>query len=155
MSRYWELREAYHRTYQERAALVRREMLTALNPVREELALLLSVDPARLEQVFSRRCLELLEIASDSADNLWRSVDAVAPDGRNVQSSDAMRNLRHDLRGPVGTLRGAMVMLMRAPAAPEHPLAIRALEAANRTEDLRDIIEALTEDIQREVGGRG
>jgi hypothetical protein len=155
MSRYWELREAYHRTYQERAALVRHEMLTVLEPVREQLALLRSVEPARLEQVFSRRCLELLEIASDSADNLWRSIDAVTPDGGNIQNGEAMRDLRHDLRGPVGTLRGAMVLLMRAPAAPEHPLAVRAREAVQGTDDLRDIVEALTEDIEREVGGRG
>lgn len=150
MSRYDELRPLYQRPLQERAALVRREMLRTLAEARDALAELAAADPDRLQLVFGMRCEELIEIAVEAAAGLERMLLKIPVDGPETFDDEGMRTLRHDLRGPVGTLRGAVMMLGRRTEDSDHPLAERARAIAVAAEDLRDTIDALTEDEERE-----
>jgi signal transduction histidine kinase len=130
--------------------LVRQECLAILEPIVANLAELSAAGDEYLQQVYGARCLDLIEIALETAHNLRRLTETIPPDGTSIADDDAMRDLRHDLRGPVGTLRNAIQMLLRRTLRPEDPLVQLATTVGVAAEEMRDIVEALTEDVERD-----
>ena len=149
MSRYEELRHLFQEPPEARAALTRREMLAALERARADLAELAGAGLEHLQAAFGARSEELVEIAAESATNLQQLLDTLPPDGSSATDAAGIRALRHDLRGPVGTLRGAAMMLARRNARPDDRLAERAAGVTRAAEELRDIVDALLEDERR------
>lgn len=150
MGRYEELRRFYRLPHQERAAMVRDEILVSLTATDGAIAALLGAGGERLQQVFGGHCEELIEIASDSARTIRQLADRIAPDGRDITSDELMRELRHDLRGPVGTLRNAALMVRRRLAVADDPLVAQVDAVVAAAHEMIDVIEALTEDDERE-----
>jgi signal transduction histidine kinase len=128
--------------------MVQHEMVATLEPANAHLIELSAAGVERIQLVFGPRSEELLEIAAEASAGLMKSLHALVPS--HVVDDAHMRDLRHDLRGPVGTLRGAVIMLTRRIESPDHPIAQRAQAVLVAAEDLRDIVEALTEDVERE-----
>jgi hypothetical protein len=149
MSKYVKLRAFYTRPHQERAMRVRQECSPLLNMVRAMLDKLQAAGSEQQVAVFGPRCGDLIDIAAETCIKLRQIVDGILPDGANITNDDDMRILRHDLRGPVGTLRNAMQMIVRKPVIPDHALVQRAVAVVGAAEEMRDIIEALTEDAER------
>ncbi|MDZ4721523.1 MAG: hypothetical protein SH847_23920 [Roseiflexaceae bacterium] len=147
MSKYQQLRPFYSRSNQERAALVRSEILLVLTPTRLILDQLAAAGTATIQATFGPRCEELVEIALETAENLRVTVEALPLDGQSIADDEQLRKLRHDLRGLVGTLLGAVTILSRNQSLGAlADLARRATVAAN---ELRDIVDALMEDQER------
>src|SRR5262245_57553278 len=113
MPRYLELRAFFEDPPPSRAARTRREMLATLAAVRANLTALVAAGPEQVQALFGTRSDELVEIVDESATNLQLLLDVLPPDGNTVADASAIRDLRHDLRGPVGTLRGAAMVLAR------------------------------------------
>jgi hypothetical protein len=149
MSKYTKLRAHYHQPLEERAKLVRQECLPLLAMIHAMLEKLSSAGSEQLMLVFGARCVELVDIAGETAIKLRRIVDSIAIDGSNIHDNETMRDLRHDLRGPVGTLRNAMQMVVQKPLLPDHLLVQRAIAIVGAAEEMRDVVEALTEDAER------
>lgn len=76
MSRYAELRRFYRLPHQERAAMVRQEMLEALVEAQGALTALTGAGADRLQGVFGEHSGELIEIAVDSAQTIERQRSA-------------------------------------------------------------------------------
>ena len=129
--------------------LVRQQCLAYITPIIDHLSELSAAGADRLQLVFGARCLDLIEIGLETAHNLRRLAEAIPPDGATIANDEAMRDLRHDLRGPVGTLRNAIQMLLRRTLLLEDELLQLATRAAAAAEDLCDVVEALTEDTER------
>jgi hypothetical protein len=147
MSKYQQLRPFYRRSHQERAALVRHEILNVLLPAHLILDQIAAVGPQEIQAAFGPRCEELVEIAIEAASNLQTTVEQLPLDGQSINDDERLRKLRHDLRGLVGTLLGAVSILSRNKAPSKLvDLAQRATLAAN---ELRDIVDALMEDQER------
>jgi hypothetical protein len=147
MSRYWQLRPFYYRPHQERAAMVRRELLLVLIPTRLIVDQLKAAGPEAIQATFGTRCEELVDIAYETAGNLQDTVEALPVDGNNIGDDEQLRMLRHDLRGLVGTLLGAVTILSRNKA--QGSLADLARQATVAANELRDIVDALMEDQER------
>ena len=130
--------------------LVRQECLVIIEPIVEQLTNLSAVGEERLQLVFGARCTDLVEIALETAHNLRRLLYDIPEDGTTIADDESMRDLRHDLRGPVGTLRNALQMLLRRTLLPEDTLVQFATTIGVATEEMRDVVEALTEDFERE-----
>ncbi len=130
--------------------LVRQECLAVLEPIIANLVVLSAVGDEQLQQVFGARCVDLVEIALETSYNLRRIAESISPNGTSIANDEAMRDLRHDLRGPVGTLRNAIQMLLRRTLRPEDPLVQLATTIGAAAEEMRDIVEALTEDVERD-----
>lgn len=150
MSRYEELRRFYRLSHQERAAMVRQEMLGSLVGAQGALTALAGAGADRLQVVFGEHSGELIEIAVDSAKTIAQLVERIAPDGHDITTDELMRDLRHDLRGPVGTLRNAALMVRRRIAISDDPLGAQVDAIVAAAHEMIDIIEALTEDDERE-----
>jgi hypothetical protein len=87
----------------------------------------------------------------DSSRDLEQAIEMLPEDGAAVVSEDQLRLIRHDLRGKLGTLRGATMMLQKMRpsegAGDELGTTIAALRAA--VEAMRDALDALTDEHER------
>lgn len=149
MTLYSRLRRLYPKPLEERLHILEREMTPALDRLDPLLAELKPDGEASVKAVHGDRNASMVDIMQDSSATLRRHLQSLGQ--RNLQELETLRHVRHDLRGPLGTLRGATVVLSRLDAKlpGAGPIAERALMALVICNDLRDILEALTEEQER------
>lgn len=149
MTLYTKLRRLYSQPLEERLQILEREMTQALDKLDPLLADLEPQGLASVKAVHGERNASMVEIMQESAANLRRHLASLSQ--RNLQERETLRHVRHDLRGPLGTLRGATVVLSRLDAKLPGgaPIAERAGTALALCNDMRDILEALTEEHDR------
>ena len=149
MTLYARLRRLYPQPLDHRLQVLEREMTPALDRLDPLLDDLRPEGVASVKAVHGERNASMVEIMQESGATLRRHLQFLGQ--RNLQERETLRHVRHDLRGPLGTLRGATVVLSRLdvslPGA--GPIAARAEVALSICNDLRDILEALTEEQER------
>lgn len=154
MPKYAELRPLFTRSREEKVVIMRCEILAALDQMQQLLARLVQVDANQLTGLYRGRFSELLEIVTDSHTTVRQLSEAI-PQVPQPINAEELRTLRHDLLGPVGTLRGSILVLNRSDLGAISGLpsgcASWVPELLELATDMKDIIDALTQEQEREA----